>query len=168
MELAFMQQPRCAIMRIEQLTRLKQDRFTTCDVVDDGFNRVKANVGKSQNTQCKGPRAMGVAIDKGVVSNLYKYNEVSRDDEPYERNVSLNEHTFQPLIRLDKLPQEMQELKLHDIVGTGDPTWYYFVRTLVMHPLCFPFFPAHPSALQIFPRCFPPVLVWLACFLTGA
>ena len=75
MELAFMQQPRRAIMRMEQLTRLKQDRFTTCDVVDDGFNRAQANVGKSQNTQRKGPRAMGVAIDRGVVSNLYKYDE---------------------------------------------------------------------------------------------
>ena len=109
---------------MERLIKLKQDRLQCVDIIDDTFNRIKADVRRSSNNQCSATRAIAIAIDKKTVGNLYKYPEVDRFAEVPERNHSLDPHVFRPGLRADKLDTNTRELKVNKISGYGDPTWY--------------------------------------------
>ena len=51
-------------------------------MVDEAFNKVKANIGTSCNTKCTMQRAFAVPIDTNLATQTHHYNEVQRDTQP--------------------------------------------------------------------------------------
>jgi len=68
---------------------------------------------------------MAHCIDDKIVSvKPNKFNEVDRMDAPAQRSGFLDPKTFKPPVRESKLAEPVRKLKLSDIIGTGDATWW--------------------------------------------
>ena len=78
--------------RLIALYKCKQKRFITSLPVEEMFNRVKANVSLGSNTRCTPQRAMAVAVEKGVLSSLNRYEEVDRTHIIAERSSGFSQH----------------------------------------------------------------------------
>ena len=98
-------------MRLEQLVLERQTRFMLCRIVDDGFNRVKADVDKrGTNTKCTAARAMAVQVDQGVVDKAHGFTQVDRNDAPPSRIGRLDKTTFKANVNRNKMDDRLKDL----------------------------------------------------------
>ena len=110
--------------RLRHLARNQSMRFISQLCVEEMFNEVKADVSQGTNSRCTAQRAMGTVIDKGVLSQLNNYTEVSRESEPVERNLQLGGHAFQLILRPKLQGAETRDAQFNGIIGTGDADWF--------------------------------------------
>ena len=104
--------------------QVKQRRFITSLPIEEIFNRVKANVGQGMNTRCSPESAWSVGIDSDIISKVNHYDQVNHQSEPIERNFCFDKKTFDAPLRADNLEPAIKQMKLREVVGTGDATWW--------------------------------------------
>ena len=104
--------------------RSRQTRFITQQICEDIFNRIKKDVDLGSNTVCSAARAWAVPVDKKVVGKLHRFKEVDHTEVLHTRRAELEESTFHPPLRPDRLKKSIRELNLHRIAGYSDAGWF--------------------------------------------
>ena len=101
-----------------------QERFISCLPCDESFNKVKAEVAKQSNTRMSATKMFANTIAKGVFNELNHFNVVDGSDIEHVRNPFIDTAVFEAPLRQKALPEAIQALNLHRIVGTGEASWY--------------------------------------------
>ena len=78
---------------------------------------------------------MAVAIDKGVVEQVHKFDPIDRSGVPHSRNPALPQDYFQPVVQFSKLDDDTKSLNLPSVClqNNGVADWYH-PSPITMYP----------------------------------
>ena len=121
--------------RLRDLIEERQTRFISSLCVEEMFHSVKSHVASSSNSRCTPARAMAHLIDDKMMSiTPNHFDVIDIQDAPESKISSLGPDTFQAPLQQKRLPVELQNAKLNDIVGRGAATWWSPGPTLIFKP----------------------------------
>ncbi len=103
--------------------------------MEDTFNKVKAKVRQQSNTLSCSRTALARAIDSNVISTTHRYQEVSKECAPLERNVVPSPEANKPTLAKAKLDAETRALGIEKVAGFGDAAWFSPTATNYCQPL---------------------------------
>ncbi|CAK0866508.1 unnamed protein product, partial [Prorocentrum cordatum] len=121
--------------RMNDLLSARMKRIIVSQLVEDLFNRAKKNVDLGSNTQCCIERAWALPIDKRVASSVHKYKEVDHTSVLFARSAELEDECFRPPLRPDRQSEAVRELKLNQVIGYGEASWYSPGASRAMTPI---------------------------------
>ena len=125
-----------ATRQLLELARNQSTRFISQLMVEEFFNKVKADVSCSMNSTCTPQRAMATVIDKKVLTQLNQYEEVDRETQITQRGFQFDAHTFTPQMRPKCMDDETRNANFRSIVGTGTAEWFSPNSTNTAAPFC--------------------------------
>ena len=103
--------------------------------VEDAFNCVKSANSKKSNSTCTSSFAWATLLDKKLLETKYEFREVDRRVEIPDRNATISNDMYCPVLQRSRLPEKTRQAEWHKVAGFGDATWFSPGASGYMAPL---------------------------------
>ena len=84
----------------------RQRRIISSQLIEDIFNRTKADVSTHRAKTCNALHVVATTVDKQVISKIHRFDEVDRNSVPPSRETCLHANSFSPVYQKKSLDEE--------------------------------------------------------------